>query len=208
MQISDDLIIHALRPYGVNVTPDLCSKIRAYVELLLRWNQKISLTTVTNPEEILRFHFGESVFSASAMKIERGRLADVGTGAGFPGLPLKLVRPEIDLFLIESNARKVVFLREAVRAMSLDGVEVLHVRMEDLAAADPPYDFVTARAVGNFEELLGWAAGRIAPTGRVVLWVGEEDMRAVSKLPGWNWSEPVHIPGSKSRYLQQGSMNR
>lgn len=207
MNISDDLIIHSLLPYGVRVAPDLCSKIKVYIELLLRWNKQISLTTVTNPAEILRFHIGESAFAASAMNIERGRLADVGTGAGFPGLPLKLVRPDIDLFLIESNARKAAFLREAVRAMSLARVDVIRSRAEDLIAPGPPFDFVTARAVGKFDELLSWAAGRISPTGRVILWIGEADMQAVSKLPGWNWQEHVHIPGSKCRYLQSGSRN-
>lgn len=205
MNIPDQLITDSLLPYGVKAAPELCSSIRAHIELLLRWNKQISLTTVTNPAEILRFHFGEGAFAASALGIAHGRLADVGTGAGFPGLPLKLVRPEIDLVLIESNARKAVFLREVVRALSLERVEVVRTRAEDLTATDPPFDFVTARAIGRYKELISWATRQLSFAGRVVLWLGEADLSAISANPGWDWSEPILIPASKNRYVLQGT---
>lgn len=205
MNISDQLIIDSLLPYGVRAAPELCSRIRAYIELLLRWNKQIPLTTVTNPEEILRFHFGECAFAANVFGIEHGRLADVGTGAGFPGLPLKLVCPELDLFLIESNSRKVVFLREVVRAISLEKVKVIRNRADGLPPADPPFDFVTARAVGRYEELISWASLQLSPAGRVVLWLGKEDLSSISANPEWDWSEPILIPASKNRYVLQGT---
>lgn len=205
MNISNDLITDSLHPYGVSASPELCTKIRAYIELLLLWNKQVSLTTVTNPVEIVRFHFGESAFAAHAFHVDHGRLADVGTGAGFPGLPLKSVRPELEVILIESNARKVVFLREAVRAMLLDRVEVIRSRAEDLDLANPPLDFITARAVGGYEEFICWAASHLSPDGRVILWLGESDLSVVSSNPAWNWSEPVLIPASRNRYLLQGS---
>lgn len=173
--------------------------------MLLRWNRQVSLTTITNPEEILRFHFGESVFALAAIPIEHGRLADVGTGAGFPGLPLKMARPELALALIESNSRKAVFLREAVRAMSLERVEVIRSRMEEVDSSIPRFDFITARAIGDHEGLLSWASGRLSPEGRVILWLGEGDAEAISKQPYWNWSGRSHIPGSRNRYILHGS---
>lgn len=205
MNFSDGQISQALQPYGVNATPELSSKIRAYIELLLVWNKRISLTTVTNPEEILRFHFGESMFAASAVEIEHGRLADVGTGAGFPGLALKLARPALDVLLIESNSRKAVFLREVIRSIGLKGVEVARGRAEDLGAEISTFDFVTARAVGHFDKFLSWASGRLSSAGRAIIWIGEADVPDVENIPGWNWSAPVRIPASKSRCLLQGS---
>lgn len=179
--------------------------IRTYIELLLRWNRRISLTTVTKPEEILRFHIGESAFAAAALPIDHGRLADVGTGAGFPGLPLKLVQPELDVLLIESNSRKAVFLREVVRVINLDRVEVVRSRAEEMSLTIPPFDFITARAVGDHEGLLSWVSGRLSPAGRVILWIGEEDEEIISKKSGWNWSDRIHIPGSRSRYILHGT---
>ncbi|MGH9698477.1 MAG: 16S rRNA (guanine(527)-N(7))-methyltransferase RsmG [Candidatus Acidiferrales bacterium] len=205
MNISDDLIIDSLHPYGVTVSPELCSRIRLYIDLLLLWNRQISLTTVTKPEEILRFHFGESVFAANAFRVERGRLADVGTGAGFPGMPLKLVRPELELLLIESNSRKTVFLQEVVRAMSLEQVKVIRSRAKDFTEEDQKFDIVTARAVGRYDELVPWATRQLAPDGRMILWLGEADVRVISATPGWEWSDPVLIPSSKNRYLLQGA---
>src|SRR5579862_4995269 len=120
--IPDYLIEKTLAEYGVSVTSAIRSSVRAYISLLLRWNERISLTTITDPVEILRFHFGESMFAASAVPIRNGRLADVGSGGGFPGLPLKIMVPSLDLVLIESNAKKASFLSECIRELNLVGV--------------------------------------------------------------------------------------
>src|ERR1700683_5543907 len=104
--ISNSFIGDTLRPYGLALEPGIADKIRAYISLLLKWNKKLSLTTVENPEEILKFHFGESIFAASAANFSQSRLADVGSGAGFPGLPLALIVPSQEVTLIESNTKK------------------------------------------------------------------------------------------------------
>jgi 16S rRNA (guanine527-N7)-methyltransferase len=194
-----------LLPYGYRPDPRFCERLRAYVSLLLRWNSKISLTTVTDPAEIVKFHFGESLFAVPAVQIKRSRLADVGSGAGFPGLPIAMAVPSLELTLIESNAKKCAFLSEVVRSLELDGVTVFHGRMEDLQPDSGKFDFVTARALGQHEELLSWAAGHLAPSGRLVLWLGEEDADNISRSPGWKWGDRVLIPGSKRRYLLVGS---
>ena len=91
-QISD-----ILRPYGVRTATDLTARIKAYIELLLKWNKSVSLTTVTKGDEILRFHFGESLLALPMLPVEKSRLADVGTGAGFPGLPLAMAKPALEV---------------------------------------------------------------------------------------------------------------
>src|SRR5579863_1760181 len=124
-------VAQRLEPYGVALGGNLrADKITAYISLLLRWNKAISLTTVTDPGEILRFHFGESLFASSFLDLKNGRLADVGSGAGFPGLPLAMANQSLNVTLIESNAKKAAFLSEVTRSLELQDVTVARSRME------------------------------------------------------------------------------
>ena len=99
-----DFHIHPPGPGGLS-TQEQAEKVAQYMQLLLEWNQSFSLTSVTNPSEILSRHFGESMFATSIVPIRQGRLADVGSGAGFPGLAIKIMRPELDVVLIEPNKK-------------------------------------------------------------------------------------------------------
>lgn len=198
-------IREALEPYGVNVASGVTDKIRTYISLLLKWNRTISLTTVTDPVEILKFHFGESFFAAFVSKLDESRLADVGTGAGFPGLPLALVVPGLNVTLIESNAKKCAFLSEAVRELQLPNATVFRGRMEDFDPGSSRLDFITARALGQFDDLLKWSRRRLAARGKIILWLGEEDALKLASSSGWTWDKPVLIPGSKRRYLLSAS---
>jgi 16S rRNA (guanine527-N7)-methyltransferase len=206
-QLSDSLIRSALSPYGGSPNPSLCDSIRAYVDLLLRWNRRISLTTVTDPGEILRFHFGESIAAISAVPIEKGRLADVGSGAGFPGVPLALFVPDLDVTLIESNAKKATFLSELQRQLSLRRVRVFRGRAEDLLLQEAKFDYVAARAVGNYDELLSWSSKTLNPAGKAILWLGDKGASAISGHPRWTWRVPQRIPGSEKRFLLVGSLS-
>ena len=128
------------------------------------------------------------------------RLADVGSGAGFPGIPLKLWAPHIALTLIESNHKKATFLREIRRALTLTDVNILTTRAETLPEAS--YDLVTLRAVERFETVLPVAARLVSPGGRLALLIGSSQLAtAQSKLPHLVWQEPVPIPGSEARIL-------
>jgi 16S rRNA (guanine527-N7)-methyltransferase len=213
MQIlSNQQIATILREYAVSVDAksSLVAGIQVYVSLLRQWNRSISLTTVTDPEEIVRFHFGESLFAASVAPIADGRLADVGSGAGFPGLPLKMLLRGLDLTLIESNSRRATFLAELVRRLSLEGVHVFRGRMEefkggpDLGSATS-FDFITARAFGHFDHLLALSRQHLAKSGRLVLWLGQQDVTSISKVTGWTWEVPVRIPGSDRRFIVVGT---
>jgi 16S rRNA (guanine527-N7)-methyltransferase len=205
--LSDAKIAEIFQSYGLAPDFGVSDQIRTYVALLLKWNSTISLTAITDPIEICKLHFGESVFATSAVPVREGRLADLGSGAGFPGLPLKIASPEIELTLIESNGRKAAFLSEVVRSLELEGVEVFRGRVED-HAPDRPYEWIVARALGQHDDLLKWATENLAPSGRVVLWLGEDDATAISQAPNWEWRFPVPIPGSKRRVLLVGSRKK
>ena len=202
--LSDAKIADILQSYGLAQDFGVFDQIRTYIALLLKWNATIALTAITDPIEICKFHFGESIFASAAVPVREGRLADVGSGAGFPGLPLKMASPEIELTLIESNARKAAFLSEAVRSLELEGVQVFRGRM-DGHTPDKPYDWIAARALGQHDNLLKWATENLAPSGKVVLWLGEDDAAAISQTPKWEWRFPIPIPGSKRRVLLVGS---
>ena len=205
MSLTSAQISNALKPYGVTPSVDLIRGIRTYIELLLKWNRSISLTTVTDIEQILRFHFGESLFALSMLPVGKSRLADVGAGAGFPGIPLAMASPNLTVTLIESNAKKYAFLNEVIRELRLRNVTALHSRMEEVKAPGQDFDIVTARALGKFENLLRWAQEGLARDGRIALWLGSEGATGISADSRWKWNPPVPIPRSQRRYILIGS---
>lgn len=203
--LTDEFIRAAISPYGVELNGEQVTAIRQYLELLLHWNQKINLTSIVNPAEILGRHFGESMFAAAVVPRMRGRLADVGSGAGFPGLAIKLVCNQLDITLIEPIQKKAVFLAEVARALELAGVEILRIRIADLYLTDS-FDLVTARAVGAIDSLLKWAGRSLRRDGQVVLWLGGKDAEKISSASSWVWGEPIRIPQSRSRFLIVGQL--
>jgi 16S rRNA (guanine527-N7)-methyltransferase len=203
--LSHQEIRSSLAIYGVSADETLCERINIYIRLLLKWNQKISLTTITNPAEILRFHFGESFFATSVVPIGESRLADVGSGAGFPGLAIRLLVDFNRLILIDSNAKKAAFLAEVSRELDFKNVDVFRGRMEEYSPHDSGLDFVTARALGQHDELLEWSCSRLNRSGKIALWVGEADVSRISQNSAWTWRAPVKIPDSERRFILSGS---
>lgn len=203
---SDRQIETALLPYGIAASAEMASRIRTYISLLLKWNERISLTTVTSPDEILRFHFGESLFVRSILPVEKSRLADVGSGAGFPGIPLAMATPNITIYLIESNIKKFAFLSEVIRELQLTNVIASRTRMDKFQSLQKPLDFVTARALGQFDDLLAWSRAQLLKSqGLLVLWLGESDVAALSLEKGWDWRPAVPIPGTQRRWILSGA---
>jgi 16S rRNA (guanine527-N7)-methyltransferase len=203
--IPDNSIKQALLPYFSPVSPLLCDQVRLYIDLLLRWNRRISLTTVTDPSEILRFHFGESLFAVPSVPIRHGRLADVGSGAGFPAVPIRMAVEGLSVLLIESNQKKAAFLAELTRELHLQNVEVYRGRMESVAVSTNLFDYISARALGDHEKLLRWSNTRLNPEGRVVLWLGAADAAKISNLNEWSWESPTKIPATDRRVILTGS---
>ena len=206
--LTDDQISKSLWSYGFFASAPFCDQIRTYIGFLLRWNQKISLTAIVDRSEVLRMHFGESVFAVKQVPVEKGRLADVGSGAGFPGIPIAMASPQVQATLIEPNKRKATFLSEVVRSLKLPNVIVLRSRIEDVDPKAVAFDFITARAVGRHVELLRCASRYLTRSGTLVLWVGREDAKDLPRSMGWLWRHPIPIPQSRSRVLLVGSPER
>lgn len=204
--LSRDEIAHTLLPYGGKaLTNSQLASLAKYLELLKKWNRTIPLTSIEDDTEIVARHFGESIFAASLLPISRGRLADVGSGAGFPGLPLKIAFPELDVTLLEPNVKKCAFLREVQSVLGLTNVEVARSRYADFHATPTSFDFVCSRALGGYKRLLLWARVVLKPGGHAILWLGTEDSNLLTRINGWNWALPVRIPESRQRVLLTGT---
>ncbi len=161
----------------------LLTSIRVHLDLLLRWNQHMNLTALRTAEEIVPRHFGESLFAAHALLPRNSAqdVFDVGSGAGFPGLPFKYWAPQLRLTLIEGHGKKATFLREVGRALHLPDYGVRNARAESVTQSA---SLVTMRAVEKFEHALTSAAKLVAPGGRLALLIGESQrQRALSLLP-------------------------
>jgi 16S rRNA (guanine527-N7)-methyltransferase len=202
--VSADIIRRALGGFQIPVDDKQVTLIQQYMRILAHWNEKLNLTAIRDPLEILHRHFCESMFAASALPIDSGRLADIGTGAGFPGIPLKIVRPELQLFLVESNIKKGTFLAEVLRDLELANARVLISRFEELGEELAPLDYVCARAVGDYGPFLKWAASVQLSASRLVLWVGGRDLDEIRKSAEWEWQEPIAVPQSLRRYILVG----
>jgi 16S rRNA (guanine527-N7)-methyltransferase len=197
-------IIEALSPFYGSSSEDQIAKIRAYMSLLLKWNRSVSLTSITDPVEIVARHFGESMFISKLLPVENCRLVDIGTGAGFPGLALKIAVPTLNLTLIESNKKKCAFLSEVVRSLQFTDVEIRPERFEQIRSDAILANIITSRAVGEFKQLLRWSAHALARRGHLVLWVGSEDSTRISRTPGWTWQPAERIPDSQRRFILTG----
>jgi 16S rRNA (guanine527-N7)-methyltransferase len=187
--LTDGKIATLLTPYlAVEASPELYPQLSTYLDLLLKWNARTNLTAIRDPEEIVCRHFGESLFAARHIPPATRTLLDFGSGAGFPGLPIQLLRPEITVTLAESQNKKATFLREVVRTLGLK-TEVWAARVEDM----PPerrFEVVAMRAVDNMDAALAAAKARIAPGGQLAVLTTAQQATASDKL--------IPLPNSES----------
>ena len=198
-------IAELLRPFtgDAELRPEMLDQLRLYLDLLLRWNARVNLTAVRDPERIVTRHFGESVFAARMLDLQAAgpiTLADVGSGAGFPGVPIKLWAPHLELTLIESHNKKATFLREALRTLKLDRARVFCGRAEQWGQTA---DLVTLRAVEHFERALPVSAALVRQGGKLCLLIGAGQMESARALSGkqWTWRDPLPVPLSTGRVI-------
>jgi 16S rRNA (guanine527-N7)-methyltransferase len=158
--------------------------------LLDRWNKKINLTTVEPGREMVIRHYCESLFFAAHLATDRGSVADIGSGAGFPGVPIAIVKPECSVTLVESHQRKAVFLKEATRM--LENVSVVAQRAEGLSAG---FDWLVARAVKPMDVVA--LIPRLAL--HIGLMLGEDDFLDIKTAKHVAWSEPIRLPWGDRR---------
>jgi len=170
-----ELLKNGAATYGVEITPETAAKFDRYRELLKEWNEKMNLTAITDDEGIIVKHFTDSVSVVPFLKEYSGekglsgkKLADVGTGAGFPGIPLKIVCPELEICLIDSLAKRLNFLNTVISELGLTGIRTVHSRAED-AGRSPEhrekYDFATARAVAAMPVLIEYCMPMVKQGG-------------------------------------------
>lgn len=182
-------------PSGGIDWPVIQDKLLIYLELIMKWNARINLTAIREPEEIVQRHFGESLFVGAQLgKCET--LMDYGSGAGFPGIPMQLLRPEVQVTLAESNRKKAAFLSEVVRSLDLR-TEVWAGRVEAMPA-EWQFDVVAIRAVDRMERAVAEAGIR---AGNRMLIVGMASGNYSNLLKGFRMAETVALPGSSDGAL-------
>jgi len=180
--------------------PTLSTPLLAYLALLARWNRTYNLTAVRDPREMVARHLLDSLAMVpfiDDLAARGGRLADLGTGAGLPGIPLAIARPGLQVALVESNGKKARFLREAVRQLGLGNVRVAESRIE---AFDAPgqFDAITARALATLPLILELGGHLLAPAGRLLAMKGAIPDEEIAALPpGWRVDavHPLAVPG-------------
>jgi 16S rRNA (guanine(527)-N(7))-methyltransferase RsmG len=174
----------------IQVSTTQIDQMETHFELLNRWNKVLSLTSIWKPDEIVELHYCESLFLATRLPPSALRIVDLGSGAGFPGIPIAIARHDCFLTLIESHQRKSVFLREATR--KLPNICIVASRGEDVSDR---FDWATSRAV-KFETIENTMA-KLAPN--VAVLAGED-------LPGtrFTWNTPIQLPWGRQRYLWIG----
>jgi 16S rRNA (guanine527-N7)-methyltransferase len=178
----------------------LAGGFEAYLSLLLRWNARVNLTAVRDEGGILSRHFVESI--ARALPAGIATLLDFGSGAGFPGIPIALCRPEIAVTLAESQGKKAAFLHEAVRTLGISA-RVHSARGESLLEQ---FDCVTLRAVDRMPQAVKAASRLATPGGWLALMTTGEELAALQAGagPAWVWLKAVPLPGSAERMLSLG----
>lgn len=198
-----DNIAKLLQPF-VKLSLQQLQETSIYIDVLMKWNTRINLTSVRGEAEIVPRHFGESFFAAAQLLAPDSTLSliDLGSGAGFPGLPIAIYARGATVTLIESNGRKSTFLREAIAALQLSNATVFNGRAEDYRQTA---DIVTMRAVEKFDRVLSAAADLVCEGGRLALMVTEAQLDvAMEILPEFEWKQALPVPKSASRVLALG----
>lgn len=175
----------------VDVSESQVARLGVHYELLRKWNRVLSLTSIESPAEIVERHYCESLLAGSFLPQGRLKVVDIGSGAGFPGVPIAILRPDCEVALVESHQRKAVFLKEACR--DLKNVRVLAVRAE---AVTESFDWLVSRAV-SYEDL----GSVLKIASNAVLLGGAEAPPHTGEM---RWDQPVQLPWGQRRYVYIG----
>lgn len=208
--VSEQRAIELLVPFGLRLTSEQVAQLLTYLGLLLKWNSKINLTAVQSDEECVTRHFGESLYLAASRELS-GRLLDIGSGAGFPGLALKIAFPRLGVVLLEPIGKKRAFLKEVVRACVMESVEIRAERLEVFLSQNIEsgrhglFDNATSRAVGRFEHLIPQAARCLMPGGQLYLWLSHGQRKALTRTQPttFEW-DTIVIPGVEGHEILCG----
>ena len=161
---------------GLKLPADAAGRLLDYLALLERWNAAYNLTAIRDPAEMVSRHLLDSL--AVLPYVQGDTLADLGTGPGLPGIPLAIAEPGRRVLLVDSNGKKVRFLREAIRSLKLEGVQAVQSRVEEVQGQ---FDCVTARAFASLADMLAWGGHLLAPRG---IWLAMKGKAPEEELPG------------------------
>lgn len=162
-----------LEKLGIKITEEQLTKLNKFYNLLLEWNEKINLTRITEKQEVYLKHFYDSLTIVKVVNLsEQKTLCDIGTGAGFPGIVLKIMYPNLKITLVDALQKRVNYLNSIIKDLQLDNITAIHIRGEDLKEK---YDVVTARAVANVEKLLGYTMHLVSKQGVFIAMKGNID---------------------------------
>lgn len=163
--------INELEKLGIKLTKEQEAKLERFYNLLIEWNEKINLTRITEKEEVYLKHFYDSLTLSKVVNLNNiNTLCDVGTGAGFPGIVLKIVYPNLNITLIDSLRKRVNYLNEIIKKLELTNIKAIHSRGEDFSEK---FDLVTSRAVANIEKLVNYTMHLVKKNGIFVAMKGD-----------------------------------
>ena len=174
--MTEQVFIEQIKRLGITPTEEQLQKLEKFYQLLIEWNQKINLTRITEKEDVYLKHFYDSLTIVKEVDLSKvNTLCDVGTGAGFPGIVLKIFYPNLKITLIDSLLKRVNYLNEIIKELELKDIEAIHTRAEDYHET---FDIVTARAVANIEKLLKYTMHLVNKNGKLIAMKGniEEEL--------------------------------
>jgi len=171
----ENLLEDGSRELGIDLKTGQAAQFLTYLELIKKWNNKINLTSITEDKEIVVKHFQDSL-TVSDFINDGSQVIDIGTGAGFPGIPLSIVRESLKITVLDSREKKIFFINEVLRELELRNVETAAARAEDSNNGVPRnhYDYVLTRAVGDIEEVLNLSEPYLKSGGKMILMRGKE----------------------------------
>lgn len=155
---------------GIHFSVEQLEQFFEYMKLLIEWNEKMNLTAITDPDEIIFKHFIDSITILKEIK-DNSKLVDVGTGAGFPGIPLSIMKPTLKITLVDSLNKRLIFLQEVVKELELKNIEIIHARAEELGQNKEyreMFDVATSRAVANLSTLSEYLIPLVKINGKVI----------------------------------------
>lgn len=172
--------VEQVRLLGINPTEEQLSKLEKLYEIMIEENKVMNLTRIVSKDDVYLKHFYDSLTITKVCDLTGNlTLCDVGTGAGFPGLVLKIFYPNLDITLVDALQKRVNYLNRVIENLDLNGIEAIHIRAEDLARKGNKYDIVTARAVANLSKLLSWTMPLVKKNGYFVAMKGNVDEELV-----------------------------
>jgi 16S rRNA (guanine527-N7)-methyltransferase len=205
--MSHDEISELFGSLGITLQASQLQQVSVYLDLLMRWNQRINLTSTRDARECLGRHFGESLFLARWITLDGSHL-DIGSGAGFPGLVLKIAFPALRVTLLEPIAKKRAFLKEVARSCGMISVEVRPERLNGYCKRTPEHslDSISCRAVGRLRVLVSEVEPLLKLGAKLCLWVtGEQANDLAQASEAIHWDPPIGVPGTSRRVILIGN---